>query len=155
MQSASFRSAPIVKSVYDSNALTLHWTSARSTAASPFQPRLRRRHGQVFERRREGNGHIHRAHALDRRIQIIERAIGDHRGDLGRHAISFVAFVNDDGAAGFLGRFDQRLFVERKRRARVDDFGADADFASTASAAASATCTMLLVATSVMSCPRA
>src|SRR2546427_2578860 len=85
-------------------------------------------HGEVFEHRRERHGHVHGADALDRRVEVIEGAFRDHRGDLGGNAVALVALVHHDGARGLLGRLDQRLLVERPGRARVDHLGAEADF---------------------------
>ena len=63
---------------------------------------------------------------FDRRVQVVERALGDDRGDLGGDAVALVALVHHDGARGLLGRVDQRLLVERPRRPRVDHLRADA-----------------------------
>ena len=84
--------------------------------------------GHIFERRRERNGNVHRAHALHRRFQIEERVLLDHRRDLGRDAIASVAFVDHDHARGLLRRLNQRLFIQRPQRARIHHFGADAAF---------------------------
>src|ERR1700681_4562198 len=83
------------------------------------------RHGRIFQRRREGNRHVHRPYALHRPVEIIESAFGDHRGDLRGYTVAVVAFVDDHGPRSLLRRFDQRALVERPRGARVDDLGAD------------------------------
>src|SRR5947208_4101568 len=87
---------------------------------------LLRRHGEVLEHRRERHRHVHRADAPDRRVEVIEGALGDHRRDLGGDAVALVALVHHEGARGLLGRLDQRRLVERPGRARVDHLGADA-----------------------------
>src|SRR2546423_3819051 len=87
---------------------------------------LLRRHGEVLEHRRERHRHVHRADAPDRRVEVIEGALGDHRRDLGGDAVALVALVHHEGARGLLGRLDQRRLVERPGRARVGHLGADA-----------------------------
>src|SRR5574341_156350 len=87
--------------------------------------RFRRRHGLVFEHWREWHRHIHGAHALYRRVEIIKSAVGNYRGDLGGDAIALVAFVDDNGAASFLRRFNNRLLIKRRGGSDIDDFRAD------------------------------
>ena len=87
-----------------------------------------RRDGEVFQHRREGHRHVHGAYALDRRIEIIERSVGDHRSYFARLRRSVIAFVDDDSPAGLLGRLDERVFVERHGGSRVNHFSAEADF---------------------------
>src|ERR1700686_861291 len=53
------------------------------------------RHGYIFQRRRERNWNMHRAHAFDRSIQIVECAGGDHRRKFSGDAIAFVTFVEN------------------------------------------------------------
>ena len=48
----------------------------------------------VFERRRKWDRDVHRAQALDRRIQIIESALGDDGGEFGRHSVAAIALVH-------------------------------------------------------------
>ena len=87
--------------------------------------RFRCGYGQVFKHRRKRHGHVHGAHAFDRSVQVIESAVGDDRGDLPRHAVTLVAFIDDDGATRLFGGIDQRLFIKRESGSWVDDFRAD------------------------------
>src|SRR5690348_13766006 len=59
---------------------------------------------RVFQRRREGNRHVHRADALHRAVEIVKGAFGDHRSDFGGYAVALVAFVDDDSARSFFDR---------------------------------------------------
>src|SRR6202158_201835 len=86
------------------------------------------RHGHILQRRRKRNWNMHRAHALDRSVQIVECACSDHRRKFGGDAVAFVTFVEDDCPRRFLCRFDQRLFVEWPHGAWIDHFGTDSDF---------------------------
>src|SRR5947199_4553381 len=85
-----------------------------------LQDHLFRGHRQVLEYRRERHRDIHGPDALDRRVEVIECPLGDHRRELGGHAVPLVALVNHDGARGLLHRIDPRLLVEGCGRARVD-----------------------------------
>ena len=71
---------------------------------------------------------MHRAHAFDRSVQIVECAGGDHRRKFGGDAIAFVTFVENDCPRRFLRRVNQSFFVKRPHGARIDHFGADSDF---------------------------
>ena len=72
--------------------------------------------------------HVQRAHPFYRRVEIIEGAIGDDRGDLCRDTVALIAFVDDDRPAGFFGRFDADLFALSRGTVvlNIDDLGADA-----------------------------
>src|SRR6266581_6397627 len=93
-----------------------------------LEDHLFRGHRQVLEYRRERHRDIHGPDALDRRVEVIKGPLGDHRRELGGHAVALVALVHHNGARGLLDRIDQRLLVQGSGRARVDHLGADADF---------------------------
>src|ERR1700691_1918290 len=59
--------------------------------------------GDIFQGRRERNWNMHCAHALDRSVQIVECAGGNHRRKFRSHAIAFVTFVEDNCPRRFLG----------------------------------------------------
>ena len=64
-------------------------------------------------------------HPLDRRLQRRESLVGDERGDVGRHAAARCRLVDDDEPAGALDAFQDRVLVERRGRARVDQLALD------------------------------
>src|SRR6266700_7814458 len=113
----------------------LGMTARHVNARSGFPAKLTRSfkhllfagHSGILERRREGNRHVHRSDSLHRSIQIVKSAFRDHRGDFRSHSVTMVAFIDHYGARSFLGGFYQSFFVERPRRARIDDLGADSD----------------------------
>ena len=74
------------------------------SARAASKTRLLRRHRQVLQDRRERHRHVHGAHALDRRVEVVEGPVRDHRGDLGGDAVALVALVHHEGARGLLGR---------------------------------------------------
>src|SRR3989442_980330 len=76
-----------------------------------LEDHLFRRHREVLEDRRERHRHVHGADALDRCVQEIERALGDHRRDLGGGAVALIAFVHHDRPRGLPCRLDQRRLV--------------------------------------------
>ena len=71
---------------------------------------------------------MHGAHALDRRVQIVECAGGNHRSKFSGDAVTFITFVKNNCARSLLGRVDQSLLVERPHGARINHFCADPDF---------------------------
>ena len=83
------------------------------------------RNGRVLERRRERHGHVPRADSPHRAVEIVERTFRDDRRDLSRDAVPEVPLVNDDAARRLANRFDERLLVERPRRARIDHLRID------------------------------
>src|SRR6266852_5598246 len=117
-----------------------------------LEDHLLRRHREVLEYGRERHRYVHGPDPLDRRVEVIEGPLGDHRRELGGDAVALVALVHHDGARGLLGRIDprttapldkqalidsakktsraidQRLLVQGGGGARVDHLGADADF---------------------------
>src|SRR5215469_3659380 len=123
---------PCVGSAIGTSLSALSFSILMSSAsAHPFRGleyRLFRGHGDVLEWRREGNGHVHCAHALHRSIEVIKSAFGDHGSDFRGNAVAFVAFIDDDGPRGFLHRLNQCFFVEWPGGARVNDLAADAAF---------------------------
>src|SRR5438445_11939936 len=86
--------------------------------------RLLRRHSEILEHWRKRHRHVHGPDALDRRVEVIERALRDDRRDLGDDAIALVALVHHHSPRGLLRGLDQRLLVERPGRARVHHLGA-------------------------------
>src|SRR6266567_3388686 len=87
--------------------------------------RLFRRHGRIFQRRRERNGNMHRSDPLYRSLQIVKRSFGDHRRDFRGHPITLIAFVDDNRSRRFLCRPDEGFLVQRPNRTWIDDFGTD------------------------------
>ena len=76
-----------------------HGTLHKNLLFAAYLPRhsgnsVRCRHGLIFEHRRERHRHVHRAHALYRRIEIIKRAVSNHRRHLSRHAVLLIAFID-------------------------------------------------------------
>src|SRR5207245_8285470 len=66
------------------------------------------------------------ADAYDRRLQIAEALYCDLGRDLGANAADLPGFMGSDGAAGLLDGGQDRLQVERRKCARIDDFDVDA-----------------------------
>ena len=60
-----------------------------------------------------------------RGVEVVERALGDPRGDLCGHADAAPPFVDDDGPVGARDRGEHRRIVERAKRAQIDDLGLD------------------------------
>src|SRR5437588_3417456 len=89
--------------------------------AHNLRDRLRRRHGDVLERRGERHRNVQRAEPPHRRVEMVEGALRDHRGELGRHAVALVTLVDNDRASRLLNRADERLLVERRGGAWIDD----------------------------------
>src|SRR5713226_8130087 len=77
-----------------------------------LEDHLLRRHREVLEYGRERHRYVHGPDPLDRRVEVIEGPLGDHRRELGGDAVALVALVHHDGARGLLGRIDQRLLVQ-------------------------------------------
>ena len=65
-------------------------------------------------------------HPRDRRVEVEERLVGDHRGDLRAEAAGAQILVDDQAAAGAADAVQHHLAVPRIERAQVDDVGADA-----------------------------
>src|SRR5580700_4505219 len=79
-------------------------------------------HGCVFQRRRERNWNVHRAHAFNRSVQIVECARGDHRRKFRGDSVAFIAFVENNSPRRFLCRFNQSFLVKRPHGARIHHF---------------------------------
>ena len=99
----------------------------------PPPARLARRGGDAFRRRqvgllepRERHDRVVARHALDRREQRQQAAVGDARGDLRADADVARGLVGDHAAAGLADGLENRVDVERRDRRDVDDFGLDA-----------------------------
>jgi hypothetical protein len=67
----------------------------------------------IFQRRAEGHGHPGRAHPPDRRIQVTEGFLGNHRGHLAAKAAAHRRFVHDQKMAGLLHGRQDGILVER------------------------------------------
>src|SRR5205085_6298766 len=68
----------------------------------------------------------HGAHTVDRRVTVVDGAIGDNRRNLRRHAVPLVALVHHHHTACLPGGGDQCAAVERGGGTWIDHFGADA-----------------------------
>src|SRR4051812_15165509 len=66
--------------------------------------------------------------ALYRRLEIPETFFLDAGGEFGAEARETRGFVRDHAAPGFLDRGADRVDVERRHGAHVDDLGVDAEF---------------------------
>ena len=87
-------------------------------------------------------------HPRDRRVEVEERLVGDHRGDLRAEAAGAQILVDDQAAARAANAVEHHLAVPRHQRAQVDDVGAD-----TPSAAASQRGTIAPQVTMVIASP--
>src|SRR5689334_4478986 len=76
---------------------------------------------ELLHRRRERERRELGPHALDRRVEVVERLLLQHGRDLGPEAHPRDGLVRDDRAIRLLDRLDQARLVERLERARVDD----------------------------------
>src|ERR671933_180743 len=94
---------------------------AGNRATDGLEHVVRVRNDPLLHDRRERDGGEPRADALDRRVQPVERAVLDHRRDLGAETAADNRLVRDDAAVRLLHRVDERALVERLERARVDD----------------------------------
>src|SRR5437879_10472786 len=84
-----------------------------------------RRDRQVLQRGRERNWDIQGADSLDGRVEVVEGPVGDHRRQLGGHAVALVALVDDDRTTRLDDRPNQRLLVQGDGGPRVDDLRRD------------------------------
>ena len=74
--------------------LTAHCSSLFAAHLSGgFEDAFFRRDRYIFQRRRERNRNVHCSHTFYRRIEIVERALGNDRREFGRDSISAVAFI--------------------------------------------------------------
>ncbi len=73
-----------------------------------------------------GHGHFRAANTRRRRVELVERALGDSSDNLSREAAAAPAFVDDDGATRFAHRLEHGVDVERPQAPKVDDLGIDA-----------------------------
>src|SRR6267142_4189816 len=65
-----------------------------------LEDHLLRRHREVLEYRRERHRHVHGPDPLDRRVEVIEGPLRDHRRELGGDAVALVALVDHDRSRG-------------------------------------------------------
>ena len=73
-----------------------------------------------------GTGVSGAAIRLHGRVEVLERLLGDRRGDLGAEAAGVRVLVEDDHLRRLLDRLEHRLAVPRDDRAQVDDLRRDA-----------------------------
>src|SRR3954466_1066927 len=78
-----------------------------------------------FHPRRERERRELRPHALDRRVEPVERLVLEDGRDLGAEAHPRDGLVRDDSTVRLLHRGDERLLVEWLKRPRVDDLDRD------------------------------
>ena len=71
-------------------------------------------------------GRVEAADPENRRLEGVEALLGDPGRDLGAHAEVGVRLVGDDDATGLADRLEDRLHVERREGAQVDDLDAPA-----------------------------
>src|SRR5205085_10888737 len=69
---------------------------------------VRARDVELFKVGCEGDRRVRRGHAADRRLERIERLVGDERGNIGGKAAARRRFVDDDEPAGALDAFEDR-----------------------------------------------
>ena len=84
------------------------------------------RHDEGLERLAVGHGRVERRDQPDRRLERREAVLGDLRGDHARGRRMPRPLVDQHEPAGLLDRLQDRLGVERRQRARIDDLGLDA-----------------------------
>src|SRR5947207_518057 len=104
-------------------------TSSSSPAGQPVDGRLDVGDlGQegIFQRRREGNGHVGRGQPHDGRVEMLEGLLRDHCRDLRPDPQEPVRLVQNECARRLLDRAQDRLFVQRIDGAEVDDLRRDA-----------------------------
>src|SRR3990170_707280 len=122
--------------IVPSTTVSPSWGIFTDVMGPPGSPRRELVHGiedvgylrqvRVLEGGGEGDRHVRRRQAHDRRVEVLEGLLGDHRGDLGADAEEPVTLVQHEGAAGLRHRLEHGLRVERLDRAQVHDLGRDA-----------------------------
>ena len=96
-------------------------------ARASLRHALGRDHELFFERLRVAHGrNVGAAQAADRRVEIEERLLGDHRADLGADAAELVVLVDDQQLARLAHALEDRGAVHRPNRAQVDHFDREA-----------------------------
>src|SRR4051794_13811535 len=78
------------------------------------------RQQRLLERRRKRDRHVGRRDAADGSVEVLERAVGDERRDLGAGGARRVRLVDDEHLARLAHRGEDRLLVERDERAQVE-----------------------------------
>ena len=86
----------------------------------------RTRHVGALEFTGERHGGVRRRHRARRSLERMEALLRDDGADVCRNAAARIRFVHDHEAAGILDAFEDRLLVERRRRARIDQVAGDA-----------------------------
>src|SRR5579862_4149165 len=82
----------------------------------------------LLKRRRIRHRRIERGDARDGPIQILESAFADKRRDFSGDAARARVFVNDQELVGLFHRREDRVAIERQKRAQVNHFGVDSLF---------------------------
>src|SRR3954470_8574618 len=103
---------------------SLRHRRSRSLADRRGDP-LGRRHVRVLEDRRERHRRVRRRDHPRRRLQLGERLAGDERDDVGGPPAARPGLVDDDEPPGALDALEDRVLVERRGRARIDDLALD------------------------------
>ena len=71
---------------------------------------------------------MHCSHAFHRGIQVVKSTVGEHRSNFRGHTVAAIAFIEHDYPRRFFRRIDQRFFIQRPRRAWIDNFRTDPYF---------------------------
>src|SRR5438552_16372700 len=80
---------------------------------------------RLLERWREGHRRVRGSDPLHRRIEVLERLLGDRRGDLAAEASGVSVLVQDEHLRGLPHRFEHRLLVPWHERAQIEDLDRD------------------------------
>src|SRR6056297_1448108 len=83
---------------------------------------------QLFEIGRVGHRHVLAGAVDHRRVEIVERLLHQHRGDVAADGGGGPAFLDGDAAVGFHHRLDHRVGVHRAQGAQVHHLGLYAVF---------------------------
>src|SRR5439155_26588977 len=80
------------------------------------------RKNEVLELRRVWKGHVVRGHAQHGRVEPLEAALIDARGDLAGNSARARILMQDEHAVGLSDGREDGVVVEWAQRAQVDDF---------------------------------
>src|SRR5271168_1694039 len=86
------------------------------------------RENRLLQRRRKRRMRIHRGDATNRRVEVFEGMFPDNRRNLAADSASQAILMNDQHLAGFFRGLEDRLAIERKQRAQVEDLNRDTIF---------------------------
>src|SRR5262245_23826534 len=79
----------------------------------------------LLERRRERDRRVRCRHALDRRVEVLERVLRDRRRDLRAEPARVRVLVEDEHLRRLAGRLQHRRLVPRDERPQVEDLHRD------------------------------